>query len=172
MKRRLACLPVVALLLGGCGADDHADLRAFMAETGRDGGDRVAPLPALRQPDDFEYTPAGLEDPFKPHRLQPSPGAGGPNQTDLARKLERLETFPLDALRMTGILIMRDRRQAVVRDPEGKLHRVGVGARIGQNFGVVTAVHEDRLEIREVVQDSAGNWVRGEAVLAIQGRRN
>jgi len=171
MKRHLACLLGSALLLTGCGGDDHADLRAFMAETGRDGKIKMDPLPPVLPPDTFEYT-AGPEDPFKPRSLQPPASAGGLNQPDLARPLEKLETFPLDALRMTGILIMRDKRQAVIRDPEGVLHRIGVGARIGQNFGVITAVHEDRLEIKEITQDSAGNWVKSQTVLVAQGRGN
>jgi type IV pilus assembly protein PilP len=160
-----------SLLLAGCAGEDHSDLRQFMKETGLDGKVKMEPLPPVVPPDTFEYQPAGLEDPFKPRNLRPTKNAGG-FQPDFARPKERLEEFPLDALRMSGILMMRGKRHAIVRDPEGTLHRVTIGAHIGQNFGVVTAVKPEGLDILEITQDSSGNWTKTKAVLAAQGQEN
>jgi type IV pilus assembly protein PilP len=171
MSPRLLLPLFVCSLAAGCGGGDHADLRAFMEQTGRDGKVKMEPLPPVIPPDTFEYQPAGLDDPFKPRNLRPTKNAGG-FQPDFARPKERLEEFPLDALRMSGSLVMGGKRHAIIRDPEGTLHRVSVGAHIGQSFGVITAVTPDGLEILEITQDSSGNWTKTKAVLAAQGQEN
>lgn len=171
MIRKLILPLIIAMLAAGCGSDDHSDLKAFMEETGRDGKVKMEPLPPVTPPDTFAYQPAGLDDPFKPRNLRPTKNVGG-FQPDFERPRERLEEFPLDALRMSGTLSMGGKRHAIIRDPEGALHRVSVGARIGQNFGVITAVTPDGLEILEITQDSSGNWTKTKAVLAAQGQEN
>jgi type IV pilus assembly protein PilP len=171
MNRLLPPAIVLGLLLSGCGGQDHADLRAFMEETGRDGKVKMDPLPPVIPPDTFEYQMAGLDDPFKARNLRPTKNTGG-FQPDFARPKERLEEFPLDALRMSGTLVMRGKRHAIIRDPEGTLHRVSVGAHIGQNFGAITAITPEGLEILEITQDSSGNWTKTKAVLAAQGQGN
>jgi type IV pilus assembly protein PilP len=171
MSRQLLLMLSIGILAAGCSSDDHADLRAFMEETGRDGKVQMEPLPPVIPPDTFEYNQAGLEDPFKARNLRPTKNVGG-FQPDFSRPKERLEEFPLDSLRMSGTLVMSGKRQAIIRDPEGTLHRVGVGAHIGENFGVITAVTEAGLEILEITQDSSGNWTKTKAVLVAQGQEN
>lgn len=171
MMRSLALILLAATALTACSSDDHSDLRAFMEQTGRDGKVKMEPLPPVIPPDTFEYNQAGLEDPFKPRNLRPTKNAGG-FQPDFSRPRERLEEFPLDALRMSGTLTKGGKRYAIVRDPEGTLHRVTTGAHIGQNFGVITAVTEAGLEILEITQDSSGNWTKTKAVLVAQGQEN
>ena len=171
MIQRLILPLFLSMLVAGCGSDDFSDLKTFMAETGRDGKVKMEPLPPVIPPDTFEYLPAGLDDPFKPRNLRPTKNAGG-FQPDFERPRERLEEFPLDALRMSGTLSMSGKRHAIIRDPEGTLHRVSVGARIGQNFGVITSITPQGLEILEITQDSSGNWTKTKAVLAAQGQEN
>lgn len=171
MSHRLFLPLFICTLAAGCGGEDHADLRAFMNETGRDGKVKMEPLPPVIPPDTFEYQPGGLEDPFKARNLRPARSTGG-FQPDFSRPRERLEEYPLDALRMTGTLMMRGKRFAIVRDPDGTLHRVAAGAHIGQNFGVITGVTEAGLEILEITQDSSGNWTKTKTVLAAQGQQN
>jgi type IV pilus assembly protein PilP len=50
------------------------------------------------------------------------------------------------------------------------LYQVKPGQRIGQNFGIVTRVSDDAVNIREVVQDSAGEWVERMAKLELQSK--
>jgi hypothetical protein len=52
------------------------------------------------------------------------------------------------------------------------VYQVRPGQRIGQNFGVVTRVGEDTVDIREVVQDAAGDWVERMAKLELQSKEN
>lgn len=163
-----ALFSMALLSLAGCG-EPHDDLRKFMRETGLDGRERLDPLPPVKPPDTFEYDATGLESPFKARNLRPVKADGGGNAPDLNRPREPLEEFPLDALRMVGTVQKGGRLYAIIRAPDGALHRVTTGNRIGQNFGVIVAIHpETGLRIRETVQDSAGDWIEGEAVLTVK----
>jgi len=39
------------------------------------------------------------------------------------------------------------------------LYRVRKGNYMGQNFGVITAIDEAQISLKELVQDSSGDWV-------------
>ena len=52
------------------------------------------------------------------------------------------------------------------------VYQVRAGQRIGQNFGIVTRVSDDAINIREVVQDAAGEWVERMAKLELQSKEN
>ncbi|WP_165873461.1 pilus assembly protein PilP [Parasulfuritortus cantonensis] len=151
-------------LLSGCGDDGFDDLRTFMAETGKDGGAKIEPLPAIKKVDAFVYQGDGLLDPFAARTLRPT-GKGAP---DASRPREPLEEFPLDALRMVGTLKKPGQPvRAVVKDPKGTLHMILVGGHIGQNYGKVTAIHEDGLDISELIQDANGEWAASKAVMSM-----
>ena len=55
---------------------------------------------------------------------------------------------------------------------ERSLYQVKAGQRIGQNFGVVTHVGEDAVDIRETVQDAAGEWTGRMTKLELQTKEN
>jgi type IV pilus assembly protein PilP len=52
------------------------------------------------------------------------------------------------------------------------VYQVRAGQRIGPNFGTVTRVEDDAINIREVVQDAAGEWVERMAKLELQNKEN
>ena len=85
------------------------------------------------------------------------------------RNREELEQFELDSLRMVGTIDNDNNNWAIVLDPDGVVHRVKVGNYIGVNIGKITNVYEDRIELREIVQDSNGRWEEREAALALIG---
>jgi len=69
-----------------------------------------------------------------------------------------LEEFPLEGLRMVGYLYQKKVGHAVIRAPDGKLHRVKAGNYVGLNFGLIQEVNETEVKIKEMVQDSGGDW--------------
>lgn len=167
MKTRwLAILPLLAL--AGCARDDMSDLRQFMQEAGRDSKEQLEPLPAVKTADDFVYDPTNLVDPFRARNLRPEKAGGGGLKPDFNRPKEPLELFPLDGMRMVGTLAQKGQLYALVRTPENTLYRVKKGDRIGQNFGVITSISETGIEIKEIVQDSAGDWSESTASLPVQ----
>ena len=165
--RHMALLLSLGLGLAGCARDDTTDLRQFMEQAGRDAQERIEPLPQVKMAETFAYDPAGLADPFASRNLRPARAGGGP-APDMNRPKEPLELFPLDALHMVGTLSRQGQLYALVRTPENTLYRVKPGDRIGQNFGVITAITDTAIEIRETVQDEAGDWTEASASLPLQ----
>lgn len=161
----------LAMVLGaglyGCAGDDMSDLREFMEQAGRDSQEKMEPLPQVRMAEAFAYDPEGLTDPFAARNLQPARSGGGP-APDMSRPKEPLELFPLDGLRMVGTLSRQGQLYALVRTPENTLYRVKRGDRIGQNFGVITAITDTAIEIRETVQDGVGDWTQTSTSLPLQ----
>jgi len=160
--RRMLLLSM--LLLSGCGGDEFADLKTFMAQAGNN-APPLESLPPIKAPDLFSYQPEGLPDPFKVRNLKI--GKGGP-QPDSNRPKGELEDYPLDALRMVGTMQKGNQLIALVRTPKSEVRMLRKGEYIGQNNGVVTDVHETGIDIREILQDGAGDWVETKSVLPLQ----
>jgi len=95
-----------------------------------------------------------------------SSGAGL-NQPNLDRPKEELEDFPLESLSMVGYLFQKNVGHAVIRSSEGRIYRVKAGNYIGQNFGQIISVSETEVKIKEMVQDSAGDWSERESTLQL-----
>jgi len=159
----------VSLLLVGCGVEEFQDLRDFVKNAGADMRGKIEPPPDVKPYEPFTYdNDANLPDPFKP-RKQDSRNANrtGMNQPNLNRPKEELEDYPLETLKMVGFLSQKDLGQAVIRSSEGKIYRIKAGNYIGMNFGQVTSVTETEVKIKEMVQDSNGDWTERESSLLL-----
>lgn len=175
MKRRslplrLAAATALAVALTGCDSDaGTADLREFVETAHAGRKPRVEPLPEIKAEEGFVYGAAELSDPFSSANLRPAAAAAantGP-QPDLNRRREPLEEYPLDALKMVGTLERGREAWVIVRAPDGTVHRASVGNYIGQNFGTIRTISDDKVEIVELVQGALGNWIEREASLAL-----
>lgn len=169
-KRVSASLVILAsLLLAGCGGEEFQDLRDFVKNSGADMRGKVDPPPEIKPYEPFTYDNSiGLPDPFKPRKQEvKNAGRAGLNQPDLARRKEELEEFPLEGIKMVGFLQQANVAYAVVRSPDGKWHRVKVGNYLGQNFGRITAITDTETKIKEMVQDSVGDWSERESTLQL-----
>jgi len=81
------------------------------------------------------------------------------NQPDRERPKEALEEFPLENLKMVGYLFQNKIGYAVIRAPDGKLHRVKAGNYIGTNFGLISEVTETEAIVKErVLDNSSGEY--------------
>jgi len=114
-------------------------------------------------------------DPFVPGRIvvtQASGATGGGGvQPDLNRPKEPLEAFPLEQLAMVGTLEQNRNMYALVR-AGSNLFRVKKGNYMGPNFGVITAIDNGQIKLKEVVQDSGGDWVeRSTTVQMVEGNK-
>lgn len=151
---------LTALLLAACGGEEFQDLRDFVRDAGKDMRGKIPPPPEVRPYEPFVYNnDANLPDPFKIRKPDPhSGGHVGSNEPDLLRPKEALEEFPLEIMKMVGYLRLNKVAHAVIRVPDGKLHRVKAGNYIGPNFGQILEVTEEEVKIKEMVQDSVGDW--------------
>jgi type IV pilus assembly protein PilP len=160
---------VFVFALSACGGEEHEDLKQWMKESTKDFKGKVPPLPEIRPFPVVAYEAGDLADPFNPKKLEPSkqhPGGGG-TQPDLNRRREPLEAYPLESLKMVGTLIQSKKVHALIQADKA-LHQVKVGNYLGQNFGVITKITETEVTLKELVQDSSGDWVERTSTLQLQ----
>lgn len=159
---------VLSLLLYGCADQRMDDLSRFVQNAHKDRKPRVDPLPRIRPHETFTYTAANLSDPFAAGNLgRRSPSINTGLTPDLDRRKEPLEQFPLDALRMVGTLSRAAIYWAIIRTPDGIVHRAAEGNYLGQNYGKIVAVQEEKVDITELVQNANGTWIERQSKLAI-----
>ena len=168
MKLAAAPVLVACLALVGCSGEQYGDLRQFVKDSDKLPHGRIPPLPEVKPYEPYTYAAFDLIDPFKPRKIEPPKGAsGGGLAPDLNRRREPLEAYPLEGLRMVGTLEQKKQMYALVRAPDNTLFRVKPGNYIGQNFGRIVAISESSVKLKEIVQDSAGNWEEKEQVLQL-----
>jgi len=159
-------------LLAACGGEDQGELRQELAAMTKDLRGRVDPLPQVRSYEPVPYKGESMLDPFVPGRIVVAQaagagGSGGGVQPDLNRPKEPLEAFPLEQLQMVGTLAQNKDMYALVR-AGSNLFRVKKGNYMGPNFGVITAIDDGQINLKEVVQDSGGDWVERSTTVQMQ----
>ncbi len=167
---RKSCAITLLLLLAGCGQQDMNDLKRFVAEVKAHPPRQIEPIPQIKQVATFLYVGGSRRDPFKPSEkavdvFKVSDGTGP--RPDPNRRKEELEAFPLDSLRMVGILDRKGRRYGLVRTPDGIIHRVKVGNYIGQNDGRIINIEDDKISIMELVPNGRGGYLERRAMLVL-----
>jgi type IV pilus assembly protein PilP len=169
MMRKYLISPVVACaLLAGCGSEQHADLRAWVKEQDNLPRGRIAQLPEVKPYQAIEYSAFDLTDPFKPRKIEPpKTTTQGGIQSDANRRREPLESYPLEALKMVGVLKQKE-FFGLIKAPDNTLFQVKAGNYLGQNFGRIIAVTDGAIKLKEIVQDSNGNWEEKEQTLLLQ----
>jgi type IV pilus assembly protein PilP len=105
----------------------------------------------------FAYNAFDLPDPFKPRKIEPTRGSNK-LAPDMNRRKESLESYPIESLRMVGTLERDKTMYALVRANDKTVYQVRSGNYMGQNFGIVTSITEGDIRLRELVQDSSGDW--------------
>jgi type IV pilus assembly protein PilP len=179
IRSRRILLPLIATLVGGCVSKDMSDLENYAAEVLQRKGGEIEPLPPIKPYESYLYQAEklGLRDPFRSFleedvQAETATETADPKQEKYVAEIsthnrEELEGYELDALRMVGVLENTEALWAIVRDQEGVVHRLQVGNYLGRNFGKITNIQEDRIDIREIVKDSLGRWEERAASLAL-----
>lgn len=166
---------LAAALVTGCGRDEHGDLKQELGQLTKDVRGRVDPLPQVRPYEPVPYTSEGQIDPFRPERIEVAKSGGPPalkgRAPDTSRPKEPLEAFPLDSIQMLGSITQSEETFALVK-AGANLYRVKKGNYMGQNFGVITAIDDSQIALKEIVQDGAGEWVeRVSSLQLVEARR-
>ncbi|MEO7067545.1 MAG: pilus assembly protein PilP [Rhodanobacter sp.] len=165
---RLLALLGTALILVGC-TRGVSDLHTWVAQEKAKKGAPIEPLPVIKTFETFKYDDQDRRDPFSPSVAESqSTGAttNGP-RPDANRAKEPLEMFPLDSLKMVGTLGAGAGMEVLIKDPGGIIHRVHRGEYMGQNYGHVTAVSDDHIDLVELVSNGNGGWMERPASIAL-----
>jgi type IV pilus assembly protein PilP len=171
MMRGALVLMCCALVLGGCSSEQE-NIRAWMDEQARDMKGRVEPLPEIKVFPVVDYVIGDTAvEPFSLSRIVPISGPVAASTSGLQppqpHPKEPLEAYPLESLKMVGRLSKDQVVHALIR-ADKSLYQVAVGAYMGQDYGVVTAIRDDAVELRELVQDMNGDWVERTSSLLLQ----
>ncbi len=131
----------------GPASDAQAPAGEPASETGKSLEQRasaIQPVSEVRPP----YDPAGKRDPFKPFiKLMDIPSAGPAPVV-----VPPIQRYSLDQFRISGIVWMSGKPQAMVVDPEGNTYFLGDGDRIGNKEGEILEVRNNGLLVQETVR--------------------
>jgi len=157
---------VLVLMAAGCGGDPNQELRQWMDEQAKTLKGKVDPLPVVKPYIPFTYNAFDLPDPFKTRKIEPARGSSK-LAPDLNRRKEPLESYPIESLRMVGTLQQDKTMYALVRTNDKNVYQVRVGNYMGKNFGIITGIGEGEIRLRELVQDSSGDWAERQSRLLL-----
>jgi len=170
-RHTAAVLALVLLALAGCGGENE-ELRDWMEQQKREVKPNVTPLTPPKKFDPEPYAGGDKVEPFSAQKLSVAlkQEARQPSSllaSELNRRKEPLEAFPLDSMHMVGSVTKEGRQYALLR-VDNLLYHVKVGDHIGQNYGRITKITETEIGLREIVQDAAGEWVERNTSLQLQ----
>lgn len=157
---------VLMVFLQGCGELEHNEIKQWMDQEAKGMRGKVPPLPEVRPYVPVAYDAASLVDPFQPSKVEPDRKLGGANAPDMNRPKEPLEDYPLESLGFVGVVIQKKQTFAIIKADE-KLYKVRKGNYLGQNFGVVTQITDTELSLKEMVEDSGGDWIERTSTLQL-----
>lgn len=166
---KIMALAFLSVLIFGCSGEDHSELKEWMANVARDAKGKIDPLPEVKPYEPVPYDVANIIDPFKPSKIgigEKKIGGGG-LQPDLERPKEPLEAYPLESLKFVGVLSKKKASYAIIL-VDGSLYQVKVGNHMGQDFGIVTKISESEVGLKELIQDSNGDWTERASALLLQ----
>jgi type IV pilus assembly protein PilP len=173
LKRSLSLL-AVTVLTAGCLGSNEVEIQQWMDETRQSMKPTTQPVPEPKEFSPYSYDGRGLVDPFDSQKIlmavarqQQARASASAIKPDLDRRRETLEGFPLDQIRMVGMMKQAGTNVALV-ETNGSTHIVRVGNYMGQNFGLITRISETEVQLKEIVQDAAGEWVERPAKLELQ----
>jgi len=168
-------LLLAPFFLVACGDGMDQDLQQWMQGQYNDSKPKVQSVipPTQFVPQPYDSAHGG--DPFGAERMaklnqgiNASPVASSALlQEEKTRRKEPLESVALEEMSMVGILDRSGRMVALV-SVAGLLHQVQVGNYLGPNFGRVTKISENQIIVREITQDSVGEWSERQATLQLQ----
>lgn len=172
LKRiRSACsLGILSIAISGCSDTNLADLEQYVQQIKSRPAKPISPLPEIKSYKTFTYQAAVLRNPFIPTVVELPPMVLAPEggvRPDRERHREALENYSLDSLKMVGILQQGETIWAIIRAPDGVFYRVGKGSYLGQNYGKITRVSEEKIEITEIVPGKRGDWLEHQTMLAL-----
>ncbi len=174
MKRKSVSRVVRLLLVGGCVSlltacnQDMSDLQTYVEGVKARPPSPIEPIPVIKPYVRFIY-PGHGNDPFDSSVLTAKVAPEVPDSVmiDKNRVPEFLENYPLDSLRMVGTVNKENELWALVRIPDGAVHRVKKGNYLGTNYGKIQSIKDISITLTEIVENGFGGYKERDNELAI-----
>lgn len=170
-----AALLALISVLSACTSSGQDELQVWMQNERNSIKPSVKPIPPPTKFEPQAYAGERSTPPFSIEKLtsalignQSTPVANAALiEPELNRRKQPLEAFPLDTMSMVGSL-NRDGQLVALVKVANLLYQVRPGSYLGQNYGRVTKISETEVVMREIVQDSGGEWTERPAALQLQ----
>jgi len=168
--RHVAGMVLVTLMLAAC-SESMDDLQKYIDSVKARPAEPIPPIPPVKTYAPYVYEGMTGRDPFRQSITEGSDDVRSSKGTgprpDFDRPKEYLERYELDTLSMVGTFSKDKDYWALVRDPEGVIHRVPIGNYMGKNHGKVIRITTTEVDLSELISDGAGGWLVREASIAL-----
>ncbi len=160
-----------AVFLSACtGAED--ELQEWMDQQRKEVKPNITPLSPPKKFNPEPYSSFDAVEPFSTQKLTVAlkQETRQPNSllaSEINRRKEPLEAYPLDSMSMVGSVMKQARPTALLR-VDKLLYQVKLGDYLGQNYGKIIKISENDIVLREIVQDAAGEWIERNTTLELQ----
>ncbi|MDX5379336.1 MAG: pilus assembly protein PilP [Halomonas sp.] len=161
----------VGLLLVGCADPRLGELDRRLSDIrANPGAPRVLEMPEVPRYESVPYEASDHRSPFRPQLPEPEQAPAGDSDLtpDFERQREPLEAYDLEALSLVGILTMRGQTHALVREPEGEVHRLRTGNYLGRNHGRIVSITDSTVQLVELVPTGGGGWMERTTRMALE----
>jgi type IV pilus assembly protein PilP len=170
MKLSSGLILSVMLIVGCSGSQD--ELQQWIDQQRREAKPNVSPLSAPKKFNPQPYIAQNGVEPFSLQKLtvaikQEARQTNSLLASEINRRKEPLEAYPLDSMSMVGSVTRQSRPYALLR-VDNLLYQVKLGDYLGQNYGKITKISETDISLREIVQDAAGEWTERTSSLQLQ----
>ncbi len=164
---QLFTITIALLFVSACEQKSSEDLVQFVENAYKDKKPDIEPLPPIVPYEEFIYEASNLPDPFSKSNVLSNDVEAEEDEAlasgiDPNRRKDPLEAFPLDGLRLDGVLEFRGALSAIVRSPDGDSVPVTVGNYLGLNSGKIISIDSEsqKVEIEETVRNATGKWIK------------
>ncbi len=162
---------LIAMNMAGCSGGQE-ELQEWMELQRREVKPNVTPLLPPKKFVPEPYAAFDVVEPFSTQKLTVAlkQETRQPNSllaSEINRRKEPLEAYPLDSMTMVGSVTKQARPTALLR-VDKLLYQVKLGDYLGQNYGKITKITETDIALREIVQDAAGEWIERNTLLELQ----
>jgi len=163
---RTAIFGFLLIALSACGGEQVGDLQNYVKQVKARQKPQVEPLPEPVIYESYAYVKERLRDPFTPKRKIVSDEGRKKLKLQCRPPRDVLENFPLDTLKMVGILEQKGHRWALIRGKDGTLYRTKKGQCMGQDDGKIVNITESEITLEETVADGLGGLIKRKTVLS------
>jgi Tfp pilus assembly protein PilP len=159
------CILLFVMVAGSvfAGCSNEYKIEPFDYKAEYDRVSKTQPEKAERKPLDitdltksrmsYRYSPVGKRDPFRSYFGDPS------SMTQERKIVSELQNFDVSDLRLTAIVWGITEPRVVMVSPDGKSHVVKTGSFVGKNWGKISRILPDKIEIIETYKDPLGRKI-------------
>ena len=166
-------LLALLLALGACRDANLAGLERELESMRVNPGDVVLePVPPVPSYVSVDYYFADERSPFQARLPEPESqpddeGGSSDLAPDESRPREPLEAYDLGQLELVGTLTVGGQPSALIKAPDGKMHRLRTGNHMGSDYGRIIGITNASVQLVEIVPTGRSGWIERSTQIAL-----